>query len=298
MRKPPQLVQYQGSKRNLALNILSYFPKDVLRVIEPFSGTAAISIAAALNHKSNRFIINDLNKPLIELFDLVINRPDIIANDYEKIWNEQHNDSIGHYNLIRERFNKTQEPALLLYLLARCVKGAIRYNNQGFFNQSPDKRRKGTKPETMKKRIFEISSLMNGKAELFAQDYKEILMLAKDGDLVYLDPPYQGVCGDRDSRYLSPIDHDEFITELSLLNKKNIDYIISYDGKCGDTEYGNELPINLKLYHIGLDAGRSTQSTLLGRDENTIESLYLSPSLIEKIGCDKWEKKTHYQTRL
>jgi len=32
---------------------------------------------------------------------------------------------------------------MLLYLLDRCVKGAVRYNKEGWFNQSPDKRRLG-----------------------------------------------------------------------------------------------------------------------------------------------------------
>jgi DNA adenine methylase len=31
---------------------------------------------------------------------------------------------------------------------------------------------------------------------------------------------------------------------------------------------------------VDLEAGRSTQATLLGRDEITVESLYLSPELV------------------
>ena len=40
----PHLVQYQGSKRNIASEISSYFPKRINRLIEPFCGTAAVSI--------------------------------------------------------------------------------------------------------------------------------------------------------------------------------------------------------------------------------------------------------------
>ena len=43
--KIPHIVQYQGSKRVLAPQILQYMPERFNRLIEPFSGMAAISIA-------------------------------------------------------------------------------------------------------------------------------------------------------------------------------------------------------------------------------------------------------------
>jgi DNA adenine methylase len=43
------------------------------------------------------------------------------------------------------------------------------------------------------------------------------------------------------------------------------------------------LPAKLHLTLVELEAGRSTQSTLLGRDEMTIESLYLSPALAAEL---------------
>lgn len=43
----PQPFQYQGSKRALASVILQQFPAEVQRVVEPFCGSAALSIAAA-----------------------------------------------------------------------------------------------------------------------------------------------------------------------------------------------------------------------------------------------------------
>ena len=43
----PHIVQYQGSKRILAPQILKYMPTKFGRLIEPFSGMAAISVATA-----------------------------------------------------------------------------------------------------------------------------------------------------------------------------------------------------------------------------------------------------------
>lgn len=39
--KVPHIVQYQGSKRILAPQILQYMPNRFNRLIEPFSGMAA-----------------------------------------------------------------------------------------------------------------------------------------------------------------------------------------------------------------------------------------------------------------
>ena len=56
-------------------------------------------------------------------------------------------------------------------------------------------------------------------------------------------------------------------------------FAVSYDGRTGDKTYGAPLPDSLGLTHLEIEAGRSTQSTLLGRDDITYESLYLSPEL-------------------
>jgi DNA adenine methylase len=282
----PHLVQYQGSKRNLAQRILRFCPSSVPRLVEPFAGTAAMSVAAAMQRRSGQFWLNDLNSPLIELLKLVIYHPQELADSYADLWSKQEFDSMSHYFGVRRQFNESQDPKLFLYLLARCVKGAVRYNSQGEFNQSPDKRRRGTRPETMRKNIEGVSRLLRGHCELTAWDYREVLEGVSPGDLLYLDPPYQGVCGRGDSRYLSGIEFHEFVLALERLNQRGIAFILSYDGQRGETRFGQALPKSLGLQHITLTAGRSSQATLLGRDEVTIESLYLSPSLCKQHPID------------
>lgn len=279
MASLPHFIQYQGSKRNLAKHILQVFPKNIRRLVEPFAGTAAISVATSANQITSSFWLNDLNKPLIELLELAIEQPSEIADSYLELWNAQHTNSVAHYFEVRSRFNETSDPKLFLYLLARCVKGSVRYNSEGLFNQSPDKRRKGTRPETMKKNIAGVSSLLKGKCKFTSLNYREVLEQIEDGDFIYMDPPYQGVCGNRDSRYLSGIDFDDFVLALEQLNRKGAKFAISYDGKLGDKTFGKVLPKSLNLEKIEIEVGRSSQSTLLGKEETTIESLYLSPSL-------------------
>src|SRR5882724_10315762 len=171
----PQPFQYQGSKRALAAVILEQFPADVARIVEPFCGSAALSIAAAARGRVKELWLNDFNKPLAELLALMINSPKELAKSYAELWRADGPNALEHYYQVREAFNRSQEPRLLLYLLARCVKGAVRYNSEGLFNQSPDKRRLGTRPETMRENIATISALLRGKTIVTSSSYEDVL---------------------------------------------------------------------------------------------------------------------------
>ncbi len=289
--KLPHPIPYQGSKRNLADQILRFFPDKVDRLIEPFAGSAAITIASAFYFKANRFIINDINSPLIDLWNNIINNPKSIIKAYHNIWHGQLGNEEDYYYEIRDKFNETRRPEFLLFLLAKCVKAAVRYNAEGNFNQSPDRRRLGRSPQMMRNDILRVSRLLKNKAELFSTDYSNILAKAAPNDLVYLDPPYQGTGLNGGFNYASNIEFDGFVASLFDLNTRQIPYILSFDGRTGDKTFGNPLPEGLNLKKVEVNAGRSSQATLLNREEYTFESIYLSPALVAKIDLHKARSK-------
>ena len=279
----PHPIPYQGSKRNLAADILRYFPTRVETLYEPFAGSAAISLAAAAQNRAQHYALNDLNKPLMDLWEAIVNTPEKLARQYAALWQAQLDDPKIFYKKIRDDFNLTGRPDAFLYLLARCVKASVRYNANGEFNQSPDNRRRGMAPATMREQLFGASYYFKGKTSFSSKNYRDALEPARAHDLVYMDPPYQGVCGNRDTRYLASVQFCEFVELLEQLNARKIRYIVSYDGRTGDKVYGEALPAHLELTHMELDAGRSSQATLLGRTDATIESLYLSPALSTEL---------------
>ena len=144
----PHPFPYQGSKRGIAAQILPHLPINTRCLIEPFCGSAAISLACAASGRVQRFWLNDANAPLIGLWAQVLERPVELAARYEELWRQQLPDRKAFFFQVRDEFNRTHEPHLLLYLLARIVKGAIRYSADGRFNQSPDNRRSGMQPST------------------------------------------------------------------------------------------------------------------------------------------------------
>ncbi len=283
----PQPIPYQGSKRIIAPQILAFLPSKMNTLLEPFAGSAALSIRAASKKQAHRFLLNDLNRPLMELLAKIINEPEEIANDYEKLWQAQLGQERTFYDQIRQEFNATQQPGLLLYLLARCVKASVRYNSDGEFNQGPDNRRKGRHPDSMRTEIRAVSDLLKGKTVITSLDYQKMLdFVQPDRDVIYMDPPYQGTSTGRDPRYLGSVSVAKLVEFLTDLNDLNVMYALSYDGRKGLTSYGVNLPGNLNLRRVELKAGRSTQSTLLGGKDITYESLYLSSSLVGRIESD------------
>ena len=264
--------------------ILRCFPEGVGRLVEPFAGSAAVTLAAAYHGRGGPFLLNDTNQALIDLWAEIVNHPERLSDAYTELWHAQEGQERLFYDLVRDRFNQLQRPADFLYLLARCVKASVRYNAAGEFNQSPDNRRRGKRPATMRRDIHGASQLLSGRVRLQSDDYRAVLAEASPRDMVYMDPPYQGVCGNRDPRYIDAVSFESFTKALALANDSELSYIVSYDGRTGSKGFGRPLPKYLDLVHIELDAGPSSQATLLGRKANTVESLYLSPALVNRLG--------------
>jgi len=194
-------------------------------------------------------------------------------------------DPRGFYDEIRAAYNRDPEPARLLFLLARCVKNAVRFNREGLFNQSPDKRRLGTRPPRMAQSILGAHALLKGRTTVSSGDYWATTKRATPDDLVYMDPPYQGTSGSKDQRYFEQLDLGRFVNFLEELLARRVPFIISFDGRTGKKKYGEDLPEHLGLKRVELEAGRSSQATLNGRSERTVESLYLSPTLRRRGEC-------------
>ncbi|RYH62868.1 MAG: DNA adenine methylase [Alcaligenaceae bacterium] len=273
----PHPIPYQGSKRKLAGRILSLLNGHAVKnLYEPFSGSAAFTIASASREVAQHYFINDSLRPLAALWDMIIYQPDVLANQYSDIWSGHKRDPLDHFYIIRSQFNGDQDPAKLLYLLARCVKNAVRFNDKGEFNQSADKRRLGTQPARMRREIFGAHSMLSGRTTVSSVDYAELLAKATAEDIVYMDPPWQGTSGDKDTRYHQILDMDRLIEQIASLNCRQIPFLLSFDGRLGEKTYGVALPADLKLTKLEINAGRSSQATLAGRNDETVESLYVS----------------------
>lgn len=279
MLKLPHPIPYQGSKRNLAPLIGRYIPSEIDTWYEPFAGSAAMALWVAQHRKPRRIVLGDSLAPMMQLWAAILTDPKGTAVRYAEIWAGQVHGDTEYFNRVRERFNESHDPVDLLYLSCRCVKNAIRFNAKGKFTQSVDKRRLGMRPDTMRAAILGASELLKGRTETRAGDWLETLADAGPDDFSYMDPPYFGTSTGRDRRYAEWMSQERLIAGLQSLNARGVRFALSYDGMCGEKVYGPPLPDELGMTRLHLHAGRSSQATLNGGTDETVESLYLSEGL-------------------
>lgn len=276
----PHPIPYQGSKRALAPLIGAHIPRDVDVWFEPFAGSAAMTLWAAHHGIARRYVIADVLEPVARLWQAIIDEPEVTAERYRDVWLGQREGDADYFNRVRARFNAEADPVDLLYLICRCVKNAVRFNARGAFTQSVDRRRLGMQPDRMAAAIAGASQVLRGRTEIRSGDWLATTTAAGPRDFIYLDPPYLGTTVGRDKRYAQQLGQDQLIDGLERLIARRARFALSYDGMTGEKSYGPPLPDALGLNRLLLDAGTSSQATLSGRSERTVESLYLSPGLL------------------
>lgn len=261
------LIRWSGSKRKIAHDILKFVP-DFNTYYEPFLGGGAMMYLLA----NKPTIASDIYEPLINFWKMVQNDHQYLIDNYEQQWNLLQNNKPDYYYIVRERFNKEHAPEDLSFLLRTCVNGIVRFNNSGEFNTSFHLTRNGMNPKTFANNVGQWHTKIKN-VHFIHDDYSNVVVNAKHGDLVYLDPPY---VGDR-ARYISGLDEQKFYNVLENLNTNSVNWIVSFDGYRGDMVYNHEIPKELYIRKEMIDAGISGLSAVLnGKTEKTVESLYLN----------------------
>lgn len=262
------VIKWTGSKRSQANTIVSYFPKTYNTYYEPFVGGGSILYAA----QPKTSMCGDICKPLIDLWNEIKNNPKNLIDSYYENWNRLYHDGQDVYYEIRKRFNEHKNPCDFLFLTRTCVNGLIRFNSHNEFNNSFHLSRHGIKPDKLEKIIYDWSQHIQNTI-FISGGYDVTTSNVKQGDLIYLDPPYFHTKG----QYYGTIDYDKFISYLEQLNIKGVNYILSFDGIQGDSNLTVTIPKELYKRHIFLSSGNSTFSKVMTKkDIKVLESLYLN----------------------
>lgn len=268
MKRISPFIKWSGSKQSQAQFIVSCAPANFSTYYEPFLGAGAI-VGALQPQKA---ICSDINKPLIGLWKLIKNKPNLVIENYEEYWNKLQKNGYKFFYKVRDRFNQNKSPLDLLFLSRTCVNGLIRYNQRGEFNNSLHYTRKGIHPNRFAKIVLDWAQRLKN-CTFRAADYREATKKARHGDFIYLDPPYFNTQG----RYFGTINFEEFLNYLASLNKRGIKFALSYDGIRADKNYIVEIPKTLYKRHLLVPFGNSTFKKVQDkRIEKVYESLYLN----------------------
>jgi DNA adenine methylase len=106
--------------------------------------------------------------------------------------------------------------------------------------------------------------------------FESIFEIAKEGDLLYCDPPYENV--KTNSMYLkNSFDSSTLFNELKKLNDRNIKWLLSYDGLELLKSKNIIIPENMYKRHIEIVQSSSSYRNLSNSktNNNTVkESLF------------------------
>jgi len=267
-RRVAPVIKWSGSKRSQASFIVDLLPKEYGSYYEPFIGSGAVLYAA----KPPRAMAGDVCIPLIALWKTIQTEPEKLIEHYTTYWHKLKNDGYLVFYEVRDRFNQDQNPYDLFFLSRTCVNGLIRFNGKGEFNNSLHHTRRGIEPAKIAEIIREWGAALS-HVDFRTGDYRDTTSDAVSGDLIYLDPPYFNTKG----RYYGRIDYTEFLDYLDSLNRRNILFVLSYDGKRGDINYKTPLPSSLYKRKFFVKSGNSPFRKVMDKEAEMVEeALYLN----------------------
>lgn len=183
MENTKPFLRWAGSKKKLLPILNLYWGEGYSRYLEPFMGSAQLFFKIDAPHS----IISDSNLDLIHVYNQIKKDPYPIYKilcDWEiSKWNYYTIRSLNPRSL-----GINQRAARFIYLNRLCFNGLYRTNNSGHFNvpYSGEKPRFIQDYDNLKKVSKKLKT-----AEIIHGDFEQIIKSKiKEGDFVYLDPPY------------------------------------------------------------------------------------------------------------
>lgn len=178
-------LKWAGGKTQLIPELSKYIPTSFNKYIEPFIGGGAFFFY--LNPE--KATISDSNEELITTYKAVRDNVEEIIEILDRYKNEE-----TFFYKIRalnpSKLSNTERAARLIYLNKTCFNGLYRVNKKGEFNV-PYGKRNG---EFLNREQLRDSSEFLQNAKILHSDYLATLKkYAKEGDFIFLDPPYYPV---------------------------------------------------------------------------------------------------------
>jgi DNA adenine methylase len=225
-------LKWVGGKRQLIPSIVVHLPKNIRKYnyVEPFIGGGAVFF----HLQPQNATINDRNKELINVYEVIKNNLEELIFDLRKHKNEP-----DYFYQIRaldrsndfENLTSVQRASRIIYLNKTCFNGLYRVNNAGEFN-APFGRYKN--PNIINEPTLRaVHKYLNANnIQISSEDYSEILTELDKKSFVYLDPPYHPIS--ESSNFTGYIqggwkifDQTDLRVACDELNKKGIKFLLS-----------------------------------------------------------------------
>lgn len=195
-------IKWAGNKSVYASQIVSYFPSEFNTYIEPFVGSGAV----LLRLMPKTWTINDKSAYLMEIWNAARKNYDAFVKDYKILAAEflRLSTKKDQLSFCREKTeqlkrmkNKDPKRAALYLFLKNAVYMGFLHTKMGLVFDGFDMNLYTSREPYFVSDKF-LSNLKmvhdyvsSSKGKILNKDYKKVLEVAKPGDFVFLDPPYQ-----------------------------------------------------------------------------------------------------------
>lgn len=174
-------LRWAGGKQKLLDAYAVHIPERLGRYFEPFLGGGSLFFSRAPAQAT----LSDVNGELINAYHIVRDSPDQLADLLEKF-----EDSAAVYYWVRDEYEPKQaldRAARFVFLNMTCWNGLYRENLAAQFNVPYGARKT---PWRIDRNLLHRCSEALEDACIVRADFSRPLRYARDGDFVYLDPPY------------------------------------------------------------------------------------------------------------
>ena len=212
---------------------------------EPFCGGAALALD--LEHKNT--ILNDLNSELINMYKVIRDNSEELIAELKRFQNSHNAEFYYHIrNLDRtdalNQMSDVVKATRTIYLNKTCFNGLYRVNSKGQFNSPIGRTSSGKTPDIVQEDLIREMSKFLKTVQFHNGDYRESLVHAKNGDVVFFDPPYdqdesissEGFVGYQKEGWTRK-DLEELKTVCDELSTKGVKVVLTNN----DTEFVREL---------------------------------------------------------
>ena len=190
-REAAPFVKWVGGKGRLLSQLRPLLPSGLehMRHVEPFVGGGALFFS----RRPGRALLTDINPTLVAAYSTIRDDVEGVITALRGLAGRHSKES---YYQVRERYNKghrvstSKRVAMFIYLNKTCFNGLHRVNRKGEFNVPVGSYKN---PRILNPEGLHAASRALRDAQLECAPFDALLEMAKPGDFVYFDPPYEPI---------------------------------------------------------------------------------------------------------
>lgn len=178
------IIKWAGGKSKVLPHLIERMPLNYRRYIEPFFGGGALFF----HLRPIEAVINDMNPALMSMYGCVRDNVDRVIGQLRAF-----RQGPEEYYAVRQQWNAGEgtlswRAAAFLYMNRTCFNGLWRVNAAGGFNVPYRKK----KANFLDEGALRAASIVLRTAFVACGSFERVCTIARHGDLVYFDPPYDG----------------------------------------------------------------------------------------------------------